>query len=219
MTTIQATSAAAPSTTSSTRALLTCTAVAAPLWAIVSLTQAATRAGFDLTRHPLSALSNGDLGWLQITNFVVAGLLTVVGATGLRRVMHGSPGGRWTPRLVRVCGIGWAAAGGFVMEPIPGFPVGTPATTTMGVGSLGHMAAGSLAFIALAAACYVLGHHFGRTGHGGLAAASRVAGTAVVLGDGWAMTGGPLGSLTLAVGVIAGMLWISAVAARFRRTA
>ena len=60
--------------TSRTRTLLTCAAVAAPLWAAVSLAQAATRAGFDLTRHPLSALSNGSLGWLQIANFVVAGV-------------------------------------------------------------------------------------------------------------------------------------------------
>jgi hypothetical protein len=53
--------------------LLTCAVAAAPLWAVVSLAQAATREGFDLTHHPLSALSNGSLGWLQISNFLVAG--------------------------------------------------------------------------------------------------------------------------------------------------
>src|SRR5437763_376443 len=74
----------ATSRTVSTRVLLGCAAVAAPLWATVSLLQAATREGFDLTRHPLSALSNGSLGWLQITNFLVAGLLTIIGAAGLR---------------------------------------------------------------------------------------------------------------------------------------
>lgn len=47
---------------------LACLVVAAPLWAAVSIGQAATRAGYDVTRHPLNALSNGDLGWLQITN-------------------------------------------------------------------------------------------------------------------------------------------------------
>jgi hypothetical protein len=39
------------STLVSTRSLLTCAAVAAPLWVVVSLAQAATREGFDLTRH------------------------------------------------------------------------------------------------------------------------------------------------------------------------
>src|SRR5262245_58673539 len=98
-----------------TRALLYAGAIAAPLWAGISLAQAFVRPGFDLTRHPLSALSNGDLGWLQIINFVVAGVLLVLGAAGLARAMHGAPGGLWTPRLVRVSGLGMVAAGVLVM--------------------------------------------------------------------------------------------------------
>lgn len=62
----------APSS-ATTRSLLTCAVVASPLWAVVSLAQAVVREGFDITRHPLSALSNGGLGWLQITNFLLAG--------------------------------------------------------------------------------------------------------------------------------------------------
>jgi hypothetical protein len=62
-----------------TRWLLAGGALAAPLWVGASLAQVATREGFDLTRHPLSALSNGELGWLQITNFVVAGVLLLAG--------------------------------------------------------------------------------------------------------------------------------------------
>ncbi|GAA3106057.1 DUF998 domain-containing protein [Streptosporangium carneum] len=202
-----------------TRSLLTCAAVAAPLWAAVSLVQAATREGFDLTRHPLSALSNGSLGWLQIANFLVAGVLTVVGASGLRRAMHGTPGGRWAPRLLRINGVGMIAAGLFVMDPADGFPVGTPygMPEALTWHSYGHMAAGSISFTALIAACYVLGRHFGRTGFRGHAVASRVAGTALLVGDGWAMSGGGAGSLTLAVGAVTAMLWISAVAARYRR--
>src|SRR3982751_5797551 len=95
-----------PTSTTSTRTLLTAGAVAAPLWAGVSLAQVATRDGFDITRRPLSLLSTGSLGWLQITNFVVAGVLFLAGAGGLRRVMTGTPGGRWAPRLVRTAGLG-----------------------------------------------------------------------------------------------------------------
>ncbi|GGV04525.1 hypothetical protein GCM10010495_15370 [Kitasatospora herbaricolor] len=204
-----------------TRTLLACLVVAAPLWAVVSLVQAGCREGFDLTRHPLSALSNGSLGRLQISNFLLAGLLTTLGAKGLRRVMHGTPGGTWAPRLVRVFGLGMVAAGVFVMAPADGFPAGTPAgpPATPGPGGYGHMAAGSIAFTALIAACYVLGRHFSRAGQRGAAIASRVAGTALLLGDGWAMGGGPAGTVTLAVGVITAMLWVSVVAARARRTA
>ncbi|MER5419126.1 DUF998 domain-containing protein [Streptosporangium roseum] len=220
MTTVQI-PATSTGTSAATRSLLTCAAVAGPLWAVVSLAQAATREGFDLTRHPLSLLSNGSLGWLQITNFLVAGVLTIAGAAGLRRALHGAPGGRWAPRLVRVNGIGMIAAGVFVMDPADGFPTGTPygMPGTLTWHSYGHMAAGSIAFIALIAACYVLGRHFGRAGNRGHAIASRVAGTALLVGNAWSMSGGTAGSLTLAAGAITAMLWVSLAAARLRETA
>ncbi|MCG5216119.1 DUF998 domain-containing protein [Streptosporangium sp. KLBMP 9127] len=214
-----ATQIPATTTSATTRSLLTCAALAGPLWAVVSLAQAATRDGFDLTRHPLSALSNGSLGWLQITTFLLAGALAVAGASGLRRVMHGTPGGTWAPRLVRIYGIGLMAGGVLVVDPGDGFPTGTPfgAPETMTWHGYGHLAAGSVAFTALIAACYVLGRHFSRAGNRGHAIASRVAGTALLIGNGWAMSGGTAGSLTLAVGAITAMLWVSAVAARRRR--
>lgn len=195
-----------------TRTLLACGAVAAPLWAAVALAQAATRPGFDVTRHPLSALSNGSLGWLQIGNFLVAGVLFVAGAVGLRRVLRST----WAPRLVAVGGIGMFAAGIFRMDPADGFPVGTPAgmPATMSWHSYGHMAAGTVAFTAFIAACYVLGRYYRRAGERGYAVASRVAGTALLVGNLWAMGGGRAGSLTLAVGAITAMLWVSATCAR-----
>ncbi|GAA5039030.1 hypothetical protein HNP84_003466 [Thermocatellispora tengchongensis] len=215
--------APAPAATASpapaaTRSLLACAAVSGPLWAAVSLAQAATREGFDLTRHPLSALSNGPLGWLQIANFVLAGVLMIAGAAGLRRALHGTPGGAWAPRLVRVTGIGMIAAGVFVMDPGDGFPAGTPAGPgTLSWHGLGHMAAGSISFLALIIACHLLGHHFRRTGRRGHALASHLAGTALLLGDVWAMSGGTAGSLTLAAGAITAMLWVSWVSARCLR--
>ncbi|MFB6841376.1 DUF998 domain-containing protein, partial [Streptomyces sp. NPDC056361] len=201
MTTLQsptASPATAVPTRTGTRALLACVAVAAPLWAAVSLTQAATREGFDITRHPLSALSNGSLGWLQIANFLVAGALLAVGATGLRRALHGTAGGTWAPRLVRIAGLGMIAAGLFVMDPADGFPVGTPygQPATLTWHSYAHFAAGSVTFTSLIAACYVLGRHFHRAGDRGYTIASRAAGTALLLGNGWAMSGGEAGTLT-----------------------
>ncbi|GHJ43650.1 hypothetical protein Cs7R123_09920 [Catellatospora sp. TT07R-123] len=198
-----------------TRTLLACAAVAAPLWAVVSLVQAATRAGFDLTRHPLSMLSTGSLGWLQITNFLVCGLLTVIGATGLARVMPS----RWAPRLVRVNGLGMIAAGVFSMDAADGFPAGTPAGVPASLSwhSYAHFASGTVAFAALIAACYVLARRYSRAGDRAVAVTSRIAGTAALVGNLWAMSGGKGGSLTLAVGVISAMLWISVVAARHLR--
>ncbi len=206
--------ATAPRT--ATRPLLVAGLVAGPLWAAVSLAQAATRDGFDLSRHPLSMLSNGSLGWLQVTNFIVAGILTVAGAAGLGR----ATGSRWTARLVAVNGLGMICAGVFTMDAADGFPVGTPAGMgTLTWHSYAHFASGTVAFVALIAACYVLCRHFARAGRRGFAVASAVAGTALLAGNGWAMSGGTAGSLTLAVGAITAMLWVAAVAGSYIATA
>src|SRR6185437_10401587 len=106
------------------------------------------REGFDLLRHPLSMLSTGDLGWLQIGNFWITAVLTVAGAIGLRRVMRSTPGGTWAPRLLLVEGAGLAAAGVFSMDPGDGFPAGTPLGAPAGMSwhAMLHMASGSVAF-------------------------------------------------------------------------
>ncbi len=61
-----------------------------------------THDGFDPRRHPLSLLSLDELGWIQITNFVVAGLLFVASAVGMRRVLHPGRGTTWGPLLIGV---------------------------------------------------------------------------------------------------------------------
>ena len=110
-----------------TRAQLAGGVAAGPLFALVAGAQVLTRDGFDLRRHPLSLLSTGDLGWLQIGNFVATGLLTVAGAVGLRRALRGGRGGTWGPLLVGAFGAGLVAGGVFVTDPALGFPPGAPA--------------------------------------------------------------------------------------------
>jgi hypothetical protein len=179
-------------------------AVAGPLWAAVSLAQVATRDGFDLMRHPLSLLSTGSLGWVQIANFVVAGLLMMVGAASL--------GGKWAPRLVSAAGFGMIAAGLLVMDPGGGFPAGhDEVPTTMTWHAIGHMVAGTVTFTMLIAACYVLAK---RATSRGPAVAAVISGTALLTGWMWAMSGGTAGTLTLAVGAITAMLYVSWTALR-----
>lgn len=192
-----------------TRTLLTAGAVAGPLWAAVSLAQVAVRDGFDLTRHPLSALANGSGGWVQIVNFVAAGVLLLAGAAGLRRV----PVGRWAARLVRIAGLGMIGAGVLVMDPADGFPAGTPAgmPASMSWHGIGHMVAGTVTFAALIACCFVLARRFAA----GPAVLAAGGGVALLVGWGWAMSGGTAGSLTLAVGAIAALLVVSATAAGY----
>src|SRR4030095_3282933 len=92
------------------------------LWAL----QAFTRDGFDPGRHPISLLSLGDLGWIQIANFVVTGALFVACAVGLRRVLHHGRAGTWGPRLVGALGAGLIVAGSSAPMPVPASPPARP---------------------------------------------------------------------------------------------
>src|SRR5579859_2656292 len=71
-----------------TRALLAGSLLAGPVYILVGALQIAIRPGFDITRHDLSLLSNGPLGWIQITNFIVSGVLVIAGALGVRRALR-----------------------------------------------------------------------------------------------------------------------------------
>jgi hypothetical membrane protein len=73
-----------------TKALLACGLIAGPLFIVAVIAQALIRAGFDITGHALSLLSVADLGWIQITNFEVSGVLFVAFAVGMWRALHPS---------------------------------------------------------------------------------------------------------------------------------
>jgi hypothetical protein len=165
-------------------------------------------------RDPLSMLSTGSPGWLQIANFLIAGALMVAGAAGPRATNASV----WAPRLLAVSGLGMVAAGVFTMDPGDGFPAGAPAGPgALSWHSYAHFASGTIAFGTLIAGCHVLAHYYARSGDRRRSVVSIVAGTALLLGNGWAMSGGRAGSLTLAIGAISAMLWVSAVYASHRK--
>lgn len=162
------TSPQSPTTATATRrsgtaVLLWAGVVAGPLYVGVSLAQALTRPGFDLTRHSWSVLANGDLGWIQVTNLIVTGVLVIVFAVGLRRALVEGPASRWAPRLIVGYGLGLIVAGVFRADPVAGFPVGTPATTTVSGHGMVHLMAGAVGFLCLTAACLVLARRLADT--------------------------------------------------------
>jgi len=138
------------------RNLLYCGIVAGPLFIAASLIQAFTRTGFDLARHPLSLLSLGSLGWVQIVNFVVSGILYVLGAVGQRAALRQSRGGTWGPLFVGLSGIGLIIAGIFTADPGAGFPPGAPAgAPTMSWHGLLHEIGFMLSYVGAIGACAV----------------------------------------------------------------
>jgi len=135
-----------------TRRLLACGVVAGPLFVVAFLIEGATRPGYNALRHPISSLSIGDGGWTQSLNFLVAGLLTVAFALGVRRAL----GSTWGAALIAACGVGFVGAGIFVTDPISGYPPGTPDRLTQytTAGAL-HQLFSTLYFVGLPAACFV----------------------------------------------------------------
>ena len=192
-----------------TRALVTAGALAGPLFVVVGLVQVVTREGFDLTRHPLSLLSLGDRGWVQIANFVIAGVLMLAFAVGARRSLGDGPGRVWAPVLFALYGIGLVLGGAFTADPAMGFPVGTPdgyPTEWTFHGGV-HAFAAPLAFLALVAVTFVVAHRLRWEGRQAAAAWSRVIGVLCLV---LCIPFGPAASMRLFVGVALGFAWITA---------
>ena len=75
-----------------TRSMLGWGVVAGPFYIIFGLVLATTRPGFDLTRHALSLLMLGDLGWLQRVNLTLTALMVVVASIGILRAIRNGRG-------------------------------------------------------------------------------------------------------------------------------
>jgi hypothetical protein len=197
-----------------TRALLACGAAGAALYVVAGLVLAATREGFDMRRHPFSMLSLGHLGWLQVGNFVLSGLLFIAGAVGLRRALRERPGGTSAvgttmgPLAVAGIGVGLIAGGVFRADPALGFPPGAadgPAAAISWHGNL-HAAAFGLGMLSLVTAFVVFARRYAATGEraaawysvatavafvalgvtGFIVSDFRIVTVAIVLGWGWA---------------------------------
>lgn len=190
-----------------TRRLLALGAAAGPLYVLVGVAQVLTREGFDMRRHPLSLLSNGDLGWIQIANFIVTGALVLAGAVGVRRRLRGERAGTWGPILLGVWGAGLIGSGLFVADPGAGFPPGAVIDESgMSRSGLLHFVFGGLAFYALVAASLVFVRRFLARGERGWAVYSLLSGVGFLLVFGGIASGSTASAMMLSF--YAAVVWI-----------
>jgi hypothetical membrane protein len=206
-----------PSRTS-VHTLLTCGIVAGPLYIAVTAIQMLTRDGYDIRRHAASLLSNGDLGWIQITNFVVTGLLTIAGGIGMRRALRSGRGGTWGPLLIGVYGVSLVAAGVFVADPAFGFPPGAPAGAPNPMSWHGalHFIVAGVGFLALIAACFVFARRFAALGARRWAVYSVLTGVVFFAAFAGIASGSSSLTIPFAVAVVLAWAWASALAAHLR---
>jgi hypothetical protein len=155
--------AAPPRTGRGHRLLLAGGTLAGPLFIGVALLQILTRQGFDLGRQPISLLSLGDRGWVQIANFELTGLFAIGGAVGLRQALRSVRAATWGPLCFGIYGLGLILAGIFHPDPSMGFPPGAPQgmPAAMSWHAIVHQLAFFLSFLALIAGCVVFALRFG----------------------------------------------------------
>ncbi|MEV4583106.1 DUF998 domain-containing protein [Nonomuraea jabiensis] len=225
---------AEPTTSPATGAalLLGCGAVAGALFPVVSFTQAFTRTGFDLRRHAISALTLGDLGWLQTANFALTGLLACAFALGVRRAAR--PGVAETsalgvrraartgvagasalvigPILIGAYGVAMVGGGVFTPDPALGWPAGAPAGLPehLSTGSALHTVFGATAFMSLIVAGLVFARRFASRGWTAYSVISSLA-TFVLTVPPW---GEDSASLRFAAGAVLIHAWLAALSVR-----
>jgi hypothetical protein len=206
----------AASAATRTSRLLACGIVAGPLFLTVGLTQAFTRDGYDLGRHPISLLSLGDLGWVQIANFVVTGGLFIASAAGMRRVLHPGRAGTWGPLLVGALGAGLVTAGVFVVDAGAGFPPGAPeGAPEMSWHGVLHEVGFALANLGMVAGCLVFARRFAGRRQRGWAGASVATAASVLVLAAWPDLDGVSVRLVVASAILYG--FVGALAAHLRR--
>jgi hypothetical protein len=132
----------------SARTLLSCGVASGPIFLLIFVIQILIHPEFHFTRSEPSLLCIGSLGWIQIANFVIGGLLVIGGGLGMRGVLRLSKGRGWGPFLVEIFGVGQVGAGVFVADPVN-------SATSMTFHGTMHLIFGGVSFGGLMAACFV----------------------------------------------------------------
>jgi hypothetical protein len=200
-----------------TRLRLICGIAAGPLYLVVSYAEAFTRPGFDLTRSAFSFLSLGDLGWIQIANFLVCGLLFIVAATGIRQVLRSQPSGTWGPLLIAVMGLAMMTGGVFRTDPAFGYPPGTPDTKPQSLTwhAALHAVSFTIAIVSWLTACLVFGRRFAAAKQRRWAAYSFA--TGLILLAPVETLAAPPGAVLIYIAATIGWTWTSAICLKFLR--
>jgi uncharacterized protein DUF998 len=198
-----------------TTGLLACGVVGGPLFVTVFLVAGALRPGYDAAQVPVSLLTIGPGGWVQVLNFLVFGVLAIAFAAGLRRARRYRAG---TVLLV-LAGAGLLGSGLAKPDPGNGYPPGAAPTESWHGAVHGWSA---ILFVGgLAAACLLLARH-GRRWWRAYSIASGVLIivfflASLVVGPQVANLAGADGGLLERVAGIAGALWTCVLAVRTLR--
>jgi MFS family permease len=168
-----------------------------------------TRPGFELQRHAVSSLSLGEGGWSMVAAFILSGIMTLLCAVGLSRIVSDGRGRRALPVLIGLYGIGLVIAGIFPAPACCGFPAGTPddQLPVMTPTAIVHSLAFMVAFSALIAACFVAALRFS----GGSSLPSLLAGISMPVLVALGMANAISPGIAFFIAAIIGWFWLAIV--------
>jgi hypothetical protein len=204
-----------------TTTLLTCGLMAGPVFVAAFLIEGATRPGYNATTLPVSLLSVGDAGWMQVVNFVVDGLLLLGFAFGLFRAFRErGTAAALGPVLLAIFSLAIVGAGVFSTDPGAGFPRGVAPPTEPSRHAILHDLVSLVAFTVLPVACLAFARRFAAWGQQRWAAFSALTGSALAVGFVLVLIGfnartvlSDVAGLIQRVWIIAGWGWVFFLAA------
>jgi len=202
------------------RTLLICGVIAGPLFVTAFLIQGAIRPDYNPLRHSISTLELGsEFGWIQSLNFIVAGLLMLVFAVGVRRMLRSEMRSTWGPLLIGLWAVGLIGAGIFATDPDIGYPPKTPYPIQDSMHGVLHNLSAGLGFPALVVACLVFARWFAVRRERGWAFYSAVSGVVLLISVVLASYAFPrteglglFGGLFQRIAVVCGWGWLTALA-------
>jgi len=206
------------------QALLLCGVIAGPLFVTAFLIQGALRPDYNPLRNSISTLELGSaFGWIQSLNFIVASLLTLAFAIGVRRVLRLEMRSIWGPLLIGLWAVGLMGAGIFVTDPDIGYPPRTPYPIPASMHGILHNLSAGLQFPAGILACLVFARWFAVRRQRGWAFSSAISGVVLLISVVLASYAfprafpqteglGSLGGLFQRIAAVCGWGWLTALA-------
>ena len=123
--------------------------IAPALFVAVFTIEGWLRPGYNPITTYVSALSLGARGWIQITNFIVLGLLMLVFTRGVATEFQSGKASRWGLICLTLIALLFIVSGPFVMDPM-----GTPLAQATIHGTI-HGLAGGIIFILMPVSCFI----------------------------------------------------------------
>ena len=181
--------------------------VGPPLFVAVFLVDGFIHPAYNPVTDFVSELSRGELGWLQVVNFLVFAGMMLMFAAGIRWGAPVGPGSAAGSALFAIIGASLVVCGLFVTDP--------HTAKVQTVQGMIHIFAAMPVFGGIAAACFVFARRF----HGSQRWYSLASGAFVLVS--WVAifpVGYPLGIIGIMqrVAILAGLTWITALALALR---